>query len=182
MKSGLQGRRLLLRPLAEDDAAALWAAVDVSREALKRRMGWVSAMTSVADSRRFIQDCGSAGRSREPESFAVVEARSRDLVGVASLQRRTVPGLAELSLWIRTDRRGRSYGLEAGRLLAEHAFRHEALQKLYARIDPANREGRKMLQRAGFRYEGCLRHEKRLNGRWVDQECWGLLRVEWRNR
>ena len=25
-----------------------------------------------------------------------------------------------------------------------------------------------------------LRKHKRLNGRWVDQECWGLLKTEWK--
>lgn len=39
--------------------------------------------------------------------------------------------------------------------------------------------GRKVLQSLEFRYEGCLRQDLRLNGRWIDQECWGLLRAEW---
>ena len=79
-------------------------------------------------------------------------------------------------------RQNKGYGVEAGRLLIAHAFRRESLQKLYARLDPGNRGARKVLQRAGFRYEGCLRREKRLNGRWIDQECWGLLRSEWRKK
>ncbi|MCX5797239.1 MAG: GNAT family protein [Elusimicrobia bacterium] len=183
MSPAPQGRRLLLRPLAEADAAALFAAVDSSREVLRRRLRWVPDAVSPEDSRGFILACGEARRRGERDDFGVFEARSGVLAGVASLQSLlAVPGLAEFSLWIRADRQERGYGAEAGRLLIEHAFRRDALQKLYARLDPANRGARKVLQRAGFRYEGCLRHEKRLNGRWIDQECWGLLRSEWRNK
>ena len=176
-----KSRRLQLRPLAEADAEALCAAVEVSREVLRRRLRWGGEPASVEASRAFIRD---AARGRgEREVFGVFEARTGALAGVAALQGLlAVPGLAELSLWVRADRQGRGYGLEAARLLAAHAFRRDGPQKLFARLDPSNRAARKVLQGAGFRYEGCLRHEKRLNGRWIDQECWGLLRSEWRNQ
>jgi RimJ/RimL family protein N-acetyltransferase len=179
MSAPLQGRRLRLRPLAESDAEALCAAVEASREVLRRRLRWGGEAASVESSRGFVR---AAARSRgEREDFGVFEARGGALAGVASLQGMlVVPGLAEFSLWVRADRQGRGYGAEAGRLLAAHAFRRQGLHRLWARIDPANRAARKVLQGMGFRYEGCLRHEKRLNGRWVDQECWGLLRSEWR--
>jgi ribosomal-protein-alanine N-acetyltransferase len=178
-----RGRRLALRPFSAGDAEALFAAVDSSREVLGRRLRWVPAAVSAADSRDFIRACSEARRRGEREDFGVFEARSGVLAGAASLQSLlAVPGLAEFSLWIRADRQDRGYAFEAGRLLIAHAFRRDALQKLYARIDPGNRGARKVLQRAGFRYEGCLRREKRLHGRWIDQECWGLLRSECRDR
>ncbi|MBI2362306.1 MAG: GNAT family N-acetyltransferase, partial [Elusimicrobia bacterium] len=68
---------------------------------------------------------------------------------------------------------------EAGRLMVDHAFRRMELRRLWARLDPANRAFRHVLKKLGFRYEGCLRADKRLNGRWIDQECWGMLRSDW---
>ena len=68
--------------------------------------------------------------------------------------------------------------VEAGRRLLKTAFLKEGLQRVYARIEPSNRAARRILQKLGFSYEGCLRREKKLNGRWVDQECWGLLKSE----
>jgi ribosomal-protein-alanine N-acetyltransferase len=89
-------------------------------------------------------------------------------------------GQAALGAWVRSDRQDKGYAAEAGRLLVEHAFRKLGLYRIYARIDPANRPFRKVLKKLGFRYEGCLRGDRRLNGRWVDQECWGLLKAEWK--
>jgi RimJ/RimL family protein N-acetyltransferase len=179
----LRGRRLVLRPLSSGDAEALFAAVDASREALRRRLRWVAGAVSSENSIGFIRECSTARGRGEREDFGVFEARSGDLAGMASLQSLLpVPGLAESSLWIRVDRQNKGYGVEAVRLLIGHAFRRDTLQKLYARIDPVNRGARKVFQRAGFRYEGCLRREKRVNSRWIDQECWGLLRSEWRSK
>lgn len=178
---GLKGRRLELRPLTEADAEALYAAVEASREHLRRRLRWVSRASSLMESLAFIRGrLGEAGRG-EGRVFAIIERRTRALVGVASLgDRLRTEGVAELSGWVRADRLNRGYALEAGRIALAQAFRKERFQRLCAEIEPGNRAARKVLQRLGFRYEGCLRHHRRLNNRWVDQECWGLLRTEWK--
>lgn len=171
----LKGRRLELRALGEADAPELYEAVASSAETLRRRLRWTGSVRCAQDSLAFIRrslvDGGGEAR------YGVFESRTGRLVGVCAL--RANGGPAELSGWIRCDRAGKGYGEEAARILAERAFRDGA-HKLYARIEPANRAARRVLQRMGFRYEGCLRRDRRLNGRWVDQECWGLLKGEWR--
>lgn len=175
---GLRGRRVVLSPLAAGDAEALFAAVEASREALRRRLRWTGAVRSPKDCLAFIKTAGAAGRV-----YGLFEPRRRELVGVAALQGpRLDEGLAELSGWVRADRRDRGCASEAARLLVESGFRKEGLHRIVARIDPVNRAARKVLQRLGFRYEGCLRREKRLNGRWIDQECWGMLKSEWKRK
>lgn len=179
--AGLLGRKLKLRPLCEADAGPLFEAVTASREALKRRLRWVAAVKSSADCLEFIRASAEGAARGDSQAFAIVELKRGRLAGVAAVQNLLrAPGLAELSVWIRSEREDRGLATEAMRLLIAHAFRGETLQRLYARIDPVNRAARKVLQKAGFHYEGCLRHEKRLNGRWIDQECWGLLRADWK--
>lgn len=171
----LEGRRLSLRPLIPEDAGPLLEAVESSREILKRRLRWVGEVRSEADEAAFI------GRSRaDAPSWGVFETRSERLVGAASL----VPVLpadraqVRFGVWIRADRQDRGYASEAGKLIIEYAFRKLGSHRISARLDPANRSFRRVLKKLGFRYEGCLRDDQRLNGRWVDQECWGLLKSE----
>ncbi|TPW17152.1 MAG: ribosomal-protein-alanine N-acetyltransferase, partial [Elusimicrobia bacterium] len=106
------------------------------------------------------------------------EAKGGALAGVVALKEFAPAerGHARLSLWVRTGRTDRGFATEAGRLVVEHAFKRLELRRLSARLDPANRAFRHVLKKLGFRYEGCLRADKRLNGRWIDQECWGMLR------
>ncbi len=179
----LNGKRLELRPLEDGDAAALYSAIEASRAALKRRLRWPAGVRSPSDCRRFIGSAGSGrGAERTFGIFSRGTARRRgSLLGVAALEGHTRERpVAELSLWVRSDSLDKGYGCEAGKLLIAHAFKKEGMRRLYVRIDPANRAGRKVIQKLGFRYEGCLRQDKRLNGRWINQECWGLLRGEWR--
>lgn len=181
MRRLLQGRRVKLKPLRPADAKELFEAVSSSREELKRRLRWVSLVESEGDSLEFIRSCAARENRGESRTFAVVEGRQERLAGVAALQRLLdAPGVAEACLWIRTDRLDKGLASEAGKLLAEQALRAGACHKIFARIDPSNRAARKVLRKLGFRYEGCLRQEKKLNGRWIDQECWGLLSSEWR--
>ena len=175
------GRRVALRPLTEADAAAALEAFLASAAQLKRRFAWAQAALGPEDMRGFVKAKAEAWEAGTASTFAVFEARGERFVGVLSLDpiiRETLK--AQLSIWIRAGEENKGYAVEAGRLAVEYAFRRLILHRLFARIDPSNRGARRVLQKLGFRYEGCLRGDKRLGSRWIDQECWGILRADWR--
>jgi RimJ/RimL family protein N-acetyltransferase len=178
-ETAVEGRRVLIRPLVEADTLALFEAVQASREQLRRRLAWVDAVKGPEDVAAFIRACQqSEGRSHV---FGVLDRQSNALIGVASLERLETAhaSKAQVSGWIRSDQQDRGLGTEALRLVCDHAFSRLGLHRLYARIDPANRPSRKVFKKLRFHYEGSLLEDKKLNGRWVNQECWGLLRSEW---
>ena len=179
-RGSLEGRRVHLRLLAAEDAEAVFEAVESSRDVLKRRLRWAAVVKNVEDERRFIMEKSSA--QGDSSAWGIFDNRSSRLVGVTALDGagKDEPGRARLGLWVRTERQDKGYGVEAGRLVLEHAFRRAGMHRVFARLDPTNRPFRKVLKKLGLRYEGCLRSDRRLNGRWVDQECWGLLRGEWK--
>ena len=170
--------RLALRPLGAADAAALLDAIEASREALKRRFRWPAAVISPEQCAEYV----SRTIAREAEGKEIVRGafslKSGELIGVGALQRLDEnPGVAELSLWVRDDRTGKGYAKDLGQALIELAFKGR-VHRLYVRLDPANRNARQVIKRLGFKYEGLLRREKKLNGRWIDQECWGRLKED----
>lgn len=172
----LEGRRVMLRALTEGDAPALLEAATASRDALRRRFSWAAADPTLAGESAFVAAARDAAGSAV--SWGVFETKGGALAGVASLEE-LMPadrGHARLALWIRTGRTDRGFATEAGKLVVEHAFKRLELRRLSARLDPANRAFRRVLKKLGFRYEGCLRADKRLSARWIDQECWGMLR------
>lgn len=177
----LTGRRLGLRALIDGDAPALLDAVAATRAQLKKRFAWVESATGVPEMLAFIRSKAQDAEAARSLTFGIFEAKSQKLVGIVSLDAIEVETLkAKMALWVRSDEQDKGYAVEAGRLAVEHAFRKLALHRLYSRIDPVNRAARKVLQKLGFRYEGCLRQDKRLYNRWVDQECWGVLRGDWK--
>ncbi|MBI5595928.1 MAG: GNAT family N-acetyltransferase [Elusimicrobia bacterium] len=177
----IEGRRLTLRPLAADDAGALLEAVTGSQEALRRRLSWAAAEPTLEGEAAFIAASQAAAASGSALTWGLFEAKGGALAGVGAFDE-LLPaerGHARTAFWIRSGRTDRGYATEAGRLMVDHAFRRMELRRLSARLDPANRAFRHVLKKLGFRYEGCLRADKRLNGRWIDQECWGMLRSDW---
>lgn len=64
-------------------------------------------------------------------------------------------------------------------VLAE-AFRHQALHRLEANIQPDNEASRQLVQRCGFRLEGFSPRYLKLAGRWRDHERWAITVEEWK--
>lgn len=174
----LKGRRLVLRPFTVDDAAALFEACLASHEALHRRLNWASAEPTLQAEADFIAACGAAAKAGTALALGIFEAKGGAAVGVISLKE-VAPAEREharFAVWVRAGRMDRGYATEAGRLVLLYGFKKLKLRRLSARLDPTNRAFRRVLKRLGFRFEGCLRADKRINGRWIDQECWGILR------
>lgn len=177
-------KRLSLRPLTSADAEVLVEALQASREMLRRRLCWVDEAHGVADEETFIR-AAAEGRERGSSLVCgVFDRQGGGLLGVAALSpiATTHASKAELGAWIRVEQQDKGFGAEAARALCEYAFHKLQLHRLYARIDPTNRPSRKVLKSLHFRYEGTLREDKKLNGRWIQQECWGLLRSEWQKQ
>ena len=179
--SGIEGRRVKLRPMTEEDAGPLFDAIQSSREVLRRRLCWVDQVKELQDEAAFIRQGIREREERRSLVCGIFDKQTNLFIGVAALAPPDTQNAssAELSGWIRADHQDRGYGTEAFRSLCDHAFLKMQFHRLYARIDPGNRPSRKVLKKLKFRYEGTLREDKKMNGRWVHQECWGVLRSEW---
>jgi ribosomal-protein-alanine N-acetyltransferase len=70
-------------------------------------------------------------------------------------------------------------GLE---LVLRHSFRHLKLHRLEANIQPGNDASRRLVERAGFEYEGYSPRYLKIGGRWRDHERWAITREVWSPR
>lgn len=171
--------RLELRPLSAADAPSLFDAIESAREELKRRFRWPGQAVSPEQCAEFIARVAEAERRGDEIVRGAFSTKNGELIGVGALQRlKENPGVAEISFWVRTDRKDKKFAQGIGAALIETANKARLL-RLWTRLDPSNRAARQVLKKLRFKYEGRLRREKRLNNRWVDQECWGLLKEEW---
>lgn len=147
-------------------------------------------MTDLRGRRAFLRtlEASEAPPGVPAGAFGVFDAKSLRLAGTAWLSPDPEGSARVMRLTLRVPEpvRGGGHGAEAGSLLVEHALRRLKLHRIEARIAPGERATRRTLQRLGFRYEGLLRKASRSGTRWLDQECWGLLREDrrkdWRRR
>lgn len=128
--------------------------------------------------RRYAEDGGIGERN----GTLAVEAHG-ELVG--SVSWRSVqhgPSAACIALNIGisllADQRGRGYGAQAQRQLAEYLFASRPIQRVEASTEASNLAEQRALEKAGFHREGILRHAMFHDGEWHDVIMFSRLRSD----
>lgn len=88
-------------------------------------------------------------------------------------------GWANLAYWVAPPAQGNGYATEASELFVEYAFRELGLHRVTARALAPNEASCRVLERLGFTHEGTQRECAVVDGEYVDQRLYGLLRTEW---
>jgi [ribosomal protein S5]-alanine N-acetyltransferase len=174
----LEGSRIRLRPLREDDAEALFVLHGDPRVMRYwSRAAWTDRAESISHLARMVQaerdgDIPWAIARREDDAligslslFQIVPEHARGMFGYA----------LQSACW------GSGFALEAARLGLAHAFSTLGLERIEADIDPANQPSRRLAERLGFKQEGLLRHRWKVDDVWSDTVWYGLLREEFSN-
>lgn len=147
--------RLLMRPLAVDDAGILYAAIDSSRLHLARRMDWASESTPEHVTEHLLQTARWDGTCSV--WIYGIFLTSGELIGSISLENWGPSGsTAELGYWMHVRQLNRGYMTEAARAFTARALEVEPPRTLWAHIQPENLASLHVADRCGFKY-----HEKR---------------------
>src|SRR5262249_27235381 len=82
----------------------------------------------------------------------------------------------EVGYWLRDGAEGHGYAQEAVRELTRFALEELAANRVEIRCDPRNERSRRVAERLGFVYEGCLRNSRQdPEGRPRDTVVYGLI-------
>jgi RimJ/RimL family protein N-acetyltransferase len=156
----LRGERVLVRPFRADDAEALRAAVDESREHVRPWLPFADAHQTVEETRDWIIHGIAHWLLRESFGCGIWEAQDggRFLGGVGLHIRDWDAGSFEIGYWLRASAEGHGYMAEAVRLLADFAFAGLAANRVEIRCDARNRRSAGVAERLGFVREGLLRN------------------------
>lgn len=84
---------------------------------------------------------------------------------------------AEIGYWLAEPYWGQGIMTGAVRVLVEHAFNHLRLVRVSAEPYASNRASVRVLEKAGFQYEGCLKDSAFKNGKIRDQLAYARTRL-----
>ncbi len=157
-----RGEQVMVRQFRDDDATALWEAVDSSREHLKRWMPWVNDHNSLEFSREYIRKMRAKWILREDFLMGIWRLDGSRLLGATGIHRIdwSVPAM-ESGYWLRPDAVGHGYTTEAARLMMTFAFDHVRAERLEIRCDTQNVRSAAVPKRLGFVHEATLRCARR---------------------
>jgi RimJ/RimL family protein N-acetyltransferase len=126
---------------------------------------------------------GSLGKDRSDYVFGIVVKDEERLIGSTGLHRiDSRARCATFGLMIgEVAYQNRGYGSEATRLAIRYGFRELNLNRIQLSVYANNWRAIRAYQKAGFVHEGCLRQAQYVNGEYVDEYRFAILREEWDN-
>jgi RimJ/RimL family protein N-acetyltransferase len=83
---------------------------------------------------------------------------------------------------IHPDHRGKGYATEAVKLLVDHLFKTKDIFRIQAECNPENYASVRVLEKAGFTYEGLKRKAVLIQGVYMDGALYSILRDEWEKK
>ena len=83
---------------------------------------------------------------------------------------------AELGYYIAEEHWGKGIMTEAVKQLCDYVFSHTDMIRIYAEPFAYNIGSQRVLEKAGFQYEGTLRNNAVKNGKILDMKMYSILR------
>ena len=122
--SELNGERVTLKALRDEDALDLWNALEASRDHLTRWMPWVKDHNSLEFSREYVRRMQAKWILREDMPMCMRRKADSQFLGAVGLHRIDwlIPAM-EIGYWICPDKAGNGYVTEAVKLVTNFAFR-----------------------------------------------------------
>lgn len=119
-----------------------------------------------------------AARNRRTFDFAVVLRRRGTVIGACDLSL-AGRGRADFGYVLAPRHWGFGYGTEVAKALVRFAFEVLKLRELCAVVAVENDRSRRVLDKAGLRWDGLLRRHARFAGRWWDCHRYVIDRAGW---
>lgn len=88
----------------------------------------------------------------------------------------------EIGYTLAWSEHGKGYGQEAVSVVVDYLFDILKKHRITASLDPRNAASIRLLERVGFRREGCFLKSYYNNGVWEDDLVYGILEEEWGDR
>ena len=154
----LRTDRLILRPIREEDASAMYA---YASDPQNLRFVWFPQHTSVEHSRQVILEFFLNRPQRGlPEPYAIVEAASGTMIGTIDIHTVRFGDVGELGYILNKAYWNRGYTTEALRALIGVAFHHCGFWRVEIQHHADNDASRAVIRKAGFIHEGTFRQRK----------------------
>ena len=171
-----KGRRAYLRTPRAADSAEF---IRLARASRSLHRPWVYAPETAAQFAAYVN------RSRAPDErcFLVCDREDDTIAGVMNLSQ-IAHGFfqsAYLGYYAFAPSAGRGLMAEGLDLVLRHTFRHLKLHRLEANIQPGNDRSIRLVERAGFEYEGYSPRYLKIGGRWCDHERWAMTAKTYRD-
>jgi ribosomal-protein-alanine N-acetyltransferase len=170
----LETERLILRRFTKNDTDAMFRNWASDPEVTKYT--FYSACNTLEETQKCIAEWMSYLDKSESGAYAIVLRKTGEVIGTIDYRvTNNEAKSAEVGYQIGKAWWGNGYTAEALRALMKHCFENIGLNRICADYDPRNPNSGRVVQKAGFVYEGTSRQCKIRGGKWVDRVHYAIL-------
>jgi RimJ/RimL family protein N-acetyltransferase len=176
----LETQRLILRTLEDGDIAAFSAYR--SDPDIARFQGWGAPFTE-EQATEFIeqQKAVTPGEIGQWLQLGMVLKNGGILIGDVAFQViKDSHHQAEIGMTLSSPFHKKGYGVEAVKGVVRYLFEELHVHRIIANCDPENLPAHHLLERVGFRREGCFIESLWYKGYWASEVWFALLDREWK--
>ena len=174
----LNTQRLRLRALTPLDAPSIERLASDPEVAL--RTGSIPHPYPEGEASRWIESVAQQRDNGTVEVYGLTRVTDGNLLGIMDLRRTEFAHAYEVGFWVGRPFWGHGYCAEALIGLVDFAFRREAhLMRIFALSFPENQASARVQEKAGFRFEGCLRHGLARLDEPRDAHVFAITREDW---
>ncbi|MBU2954261.1 GNAT family N-acetyltransferase [Marinobacter sp. F3R08] len=164
---------LEMQLLCLNHKAELFDLIEANREHLRKWLPWVDGTRSPADTESFIRSAISQYESGNNPHYAIFYGST--LCGACGFHPFDIKnGVGSLGYWLGHRYSGKGIMALCVKALVEHGFRECGLSRIEIACATGNTRSRRIPERLGFEYDGVLRDNEFLNGRYVDQAIYSM--------
>lgn len=176
LKEELFTKRLVLRKMRTSDAPALFTIW--SDPAVAAFMN-ISAFTHESQAIEMINLLNELAETKQAIRYSVFDLKSKKIIGSCGFNAiDSENARVEIGYDIARVHWGNGYAPEAIQVLMDEAFGNLDINRIEAKVEPANVNSISVLQKLGFSFEGTLRQYEKVNGRFVDIQVYSLLKED----
>ena len=174
-KIELETERLVLRSAEAKDAKAIYKYRSDSET--NKYQGWIPK--TIDDVETFISKISK--QINEPETwfqFVIIEKETQKVVGDLGIHFLN-DEQAEIGCTLEKSKHGKGYATEALKSVMDYLFNKLNKHRIIGSIDPKNLKSIGLVERLGFRKEAHFKESLLINGEWVDDIVYAILKKEW---
>jgi RimJ/RimL family protein N-acetyltransferase len=177
----IETARLVLRLWAEEDAAALGAAIEASAEHLRPWMAWMAYEPKAPDARaeKIRQWRADWEQGGDVVLGVILDGNP---IGGTGLHRRLGPDALEIGYWIHAHHTRQGYATELSAALTDAAFGLDGIERVEIHHDKANVASRRVPEKLGFTLAGESLRESDAPAAIGIELRWVMTRAEWSDR
>ncbi len=169
---------LVLEPLVQTHAEALYQLVNTNRQHLRKWLPWVDRMVSEEQFKQFTEEAEKRSAGDQDYPYIILHhGEMAGRIGMYNINRQNQCG--SIGYWLGENFLGKGIVQQSCKAFINYAFINWNLNRIEIRCGTENHKSRAVPDKLGFLLEGVIRQAEFVNNHFIDLYCFSMLKEDW---